>query len=69
MKKGGLDEKDKIGGSLDYELHLDFQKMGLWPGAFVRLYGETQYGSFANSHTGAALGVNCANPDNNHELK
>jgi porin len=55
---GGRDEVDEVGGSLDYELHLDFQKMGLWPGAFVRLYAETQYGNFVNSQTGAALGVN-----------
>jgi porin len=55
---GGSDEGDSIGGSLDYELHMDFQKMGLWPGAFVRLYGETQYGDFINSKTGAALAAN-----------
>ena len=55
---GGSDEDDSIGGSLDYELHVDFQKMGLWPGAFVRLYGETQYGDFINSKTGAALAAN-----------
>jgi porin len=55
---GGRDEVDQIGGSLDYELHLDFQKMGLWPGAFVRLYGETQYGNFVNSRTGTITGAN-----------
>jgi hypothetical protein len=55
---GGKDEGSEIGGSLDYELHMDFQKMGLWPGAFVRLYGETQYGNFINSRTGAALAAN-----------
>ena len=55
---GGRDEIDEIGGSLDYELHLDFQKMGLWPGAFVRLYAETQYGSFVNSRAGTIAGVN-----------
>ena len=55
---GGRSETDEIGGSLDYEIHMDFQKMGLWPGAFVRLYGETQYGDFINSQTGAALASN-----------
>ena len=55
---GGRSEKDATGGSLDYELHMDFEKMGLWPGAFVRLYAETQYGSFVNSDSGAALAVN-----------
>jgi len=55
---GGRDEDDEFGGSLDYEIHLDFQKMGLWPGAFVRLFAETQYGDFVNSDTGAALATN-----------
>jgi len=56
---GGRDEGDELGGgSLDYEIHLDFQKMGLWPGAFVRLFAETQYGDFVNSDAGAALATN-----------
>lgn len=50
----GKSETDVLGGSIDYEIHMDFQKMGLWPGAFVRLYGETQYGNFINSSSGAA---------------
>jgi porin len=37
-------EGGEYGGSLDYNLYLDFQKMGLWPGAFVNVYGETQFG-------------------------
>jgi porin len=52
---GGKSETDVLGGSIDYEIHMDFQKMGLWPGAFVRLFGETQYGNFVNSSSGAAL--------------
>ncbi len=55
---GGKSETDVLGGSIDYEIHMDFQKMGLWPGAFVRLFGETQYGNFVNSSSGAALPVN-----------
>lgn len=55
---GGRDEVDEIGGSLDYELHFDFEKMGLWPGAFVRVFAETQYGNFVDSSTGAALATN-----------
>lgn len=34
----------EYGGSADYNLYFDFQKMGLWPGGFLRVYGETQYG-------------------------
>jgi len=55
---GGKDKGETFGGSLDYELHMDFHKMGLWPGAFVRVFGETQYGDFINSRTGATLASN-----------
>jgi len=55
---GGKKEDEVLGGSFDYELQLDFQKMGLWPGGFARLYGETQFGNFINSNTGAALAAN-----------
>ena len=53
LTDGGKDTGSDYGGSLDYELNLDFQKMGLWPGAFVRVFGETQYGDFVNSRVGA----------------
>ena len=55
---GGKREEEVVGGSIDYELQLDFQKMGLWPGAFVRVYAETQYGNFINSSTGAGIPAN-----------
>ncbi|UCD32729.1 MAG: carbohydrate porin [Desulfobacterales bacterium] len=55
---GGKEKDEAIGGSFDYEVHMDFQKMGLWPGAFVRLFGETQFGDFINSNTGAFLAAN-----------
>lgn len=40
----GDDTGGEYGGSADYNLYFDFQKMGLWPGGFLRVYGETQYG-------------------------
>ena len=55
---GGTDQSWTSGGSFDFELKLDFQKMGLWPGAFVDLRAEQQYGTFANDKTGNLLGVN-----------
>lgn len=55
---GGRNEVDEIGGSLDIEIHFDFEKMGLWPGAFVRIFAETQYGDFPAVNTGAALASN-----------
>ena len=55
---GGKKEDDSIGGSVDYELHFDFQKMGLWPGAFVRVYAETQFGDFINISSGGLVPAN-----------
>jgi porin len=55
---GKTEEEEEFGGSVDYELHLDLNKMGLWEGAFLRVFAETQYGGFVNDHTGAALAAN-----------
>lgn len=55
---GGRDQSWRYGGSLDYWLMLDFEKMGLWQGAFVQIRAETQYGQFANYGSGSLLGVN-----------
>jgi porin len=56
--EGGTDRHWKYGGSLDMVLDIDFQKAGLWPGAFLRLRAETQFGEFADTHTGALLPPN-----------
>jgi carbohydrate-selective porin OprB len=43
---GGVESKWKYGGSVDYEFNFDFEKMGLWPGAFIDLRVEHQFGEF-----------------------
>ncbi len=55
---GGLEHEMKYGGSMDYRIKLDFQKMGLWPGAFIDIQAEHQFGEFVNNDTGAILGSN-----------
>jgi porin len=55
---GGTDTGGEYGGSNDYEIYLDFGKMGLMPGAFMRIFGETKFGDFVNGNTGAATAVN-----------
>lgn len=55
---GGLERTWKYGGSVDYELQFDFEKMGLWPGAFIDMRAEHQFGEFINGDTGAILGAN-----------
>ena len=55
---GGQDTGEEYGGSIDYELFLDFNKLGLWPGAFVYLFAETQFGTFVNTDVGTIAAAN-----------
>ena len=55
---GGVESKWKYGGSVDYEFNFDFEKMGLWSGAFIDARIEHQFGEFVNNNTGAILGAN-----------
>ena len=41
---GGRDTGTKYGGSLDYVLTLDLYRMGLIPGAMIKIRGESRYG-------------------------
>jgi porin len=45
-------------GHTSYTLNLDFQKLGLWPGAFLTIMGETQYGNSLLPYAGTMLPVN-----------
>lgn len=42
-------------GTWELELKLDFAKMGLWPGGFVYMRTEQQYGSSINPRSGVLL--------------
>jgi porin len=55
---GGTNQSWKYGGSMYYRLKFDFQKMGLWEGAFLDVIAEHQFGEFVNEDTGTLLGVN-----------
>lgn len=55
---GGLNPGYKYGGSADYWLHLDTQKMGLWPGGFVTIFAETQFGESIIDNSGVFIPVN-----------
>jgi porin len=55
---GGVESRWKYGGSVDYEFNFDFEKMGLWPGAFIDARVEHQFGEFVNNDTGAILAAN-----------
>ncbi|MFN0010981.1 MAG: carbohydrate porin [Phycisphaerales bacterium] len=55
---GGRDIKTAVGGTLDYNLTLDLMRMGVLPGAVVKLRGESRYGQTVNGQSGALLPVN-----------
>ena len=55
---GGTNQSWKYGGLMDYRLHFDFQKMGLWEGAFVDVQLQHQFGEFINTDTGLLNPVN-----------
>ena len=48
----------EYGGSAEINFKLDFQKLGLWPGAFINGRATSQFGKFANENTGAITAVN-----------
>jgi porin len=45
-------------GTVDFSLDFDFQKMGLWPGGFARVRGETEFGHSANPKVGSVSAAN-----------
>ena len=55
---GGTNQSWKYGGSMFYRFKFDFQKMGLWQGAFVDVIAEHQFGEFVNEDTGNLTAVN-----------
>ena len=49
------------GGHAEYRLHVDTGKLGLWPGGFLSIMGESQFGSYLKGNeTGALLPPNAA---------
>ena len=49
------------GGHAEYTLNVDTGKLGLWPGGFLSIMGESQFGSYLQGkQTGALLPPNAA---------
>lgn len=55
---GGLRETTKAGGSVDYWLHLDTERLGLWPGGLFTVHGESKFGRSVNGDVGSLSPVN-----------
>ncbi|MDP7018278.1 MAG: hypothetical protein QGG36_20905 [Pirellulaceae bacterium] len=52
---GGRERRFLYGGHADYVLDFDMDKLAGAPGMFVKVRGESQFGQFSNSDTGAIL--------------
>lgn len=55
---GGLDTDTRYGGTLDYNASFDLHRMGVLPGAIVKLRGESRYGESVNHIAGQILAAN-----------
>lgn len=55
---GGQDTGMGYTGNLDYIMLVDFYRMGVLPGAMLKVRGETRYGESVNGQAGALLPVN-----------
>ncbi len=53
--RGGASTNDafRYGGSSDYILQLDTWRMGLWPGGYIKVRGETRWGQGITQQVGA----------------
>src|SRR5499426_3120248 len=50
---GGRDELGRYWGLAEYTLNVDTQKLGLWPGGFLRVQGMSSFGQNVNNASGA----------------
>ena len=57
---GGREQTDAYGGKLDYYMKVEGGKLGLNPGFFLDVHGETRYGNSVSSLDGALAPSNTA---------
>jgi porin len=57
---GGRSEVATYLGTAEYTLNVDTQKLGLWPGGFLRVQGLSSFGQNTNHASGALLSPNFA---------
>ena len=58
VASGGRDTEAKLWGNTEYTLNVDTQKLGLWPGGFLKGYAITGFGDPVNGPSGAIAPVN-----------
>src|SRR5262244_3287793 len=52
---GGRNEVATYWGTAEYTLNVDTQKLGLWPGGFLRVQGLSSFGQNINNASGALI--------------
>jgi porin len=57
---GGRSTGGDTWGNVDYTLNVDTQKLGLWPGGFFMVSGDTGFGTSLFATSGAIVPVNAA---------
>jgi porin len=60
VASGGRDDVATYLGTAEYTLNVDTQKLGLWPGGFLRVQGLSSFGQNINHASGALLSPNSA---------
>jgi porin len=55
VASGGRDEVATYWGTAEYTLNVDTQKLGLWPGGFLRVQGLSSFGQNINNASGALI--------------
>ena len=55
---GGKDTGTEFWGSATYTLNVDSDKLGLWPGGFLKVQGVTSFGDSLFADTGAVVPIN-----------
>jgi porin len=53
VSSGGENRNSEFGGKFDYILNIDGEKLGMWPGFFVTMHAETQFGHTIIGDAGA----------------
>jgi len=55
---GGIDRDSEYGGTIDLNLSVDFDRMGLIPGGLLQMRAVSRYGNSVNGISGAAVAAN-----------
>jgi porin len=58
VMSGGKDTGWDFWGNADYTLNIDTGKLGLWPGGFLKVYGDSSFGDSVQPRTSAIVPVN-----------